>query len=95
MWENLETSSSKIVISQLEEGRFFPHNSPFCRWSFHSEDSDIAFAVYQKQGSELITIVPRDRVDCHMYCEEGEISCDETGVCKLSISDIRAVLFVN
>lgn len=50
------------------------------RWDFHSEDSDIAFAVYRKQGSELIPIVPHDRVDCDVASEEGEIDCDISGV---------------
>ncbi|XP_046460717.1 SEC14-like protein 2 [Daphnia pulex] len=50
------------------------------KWDFHSEESDIAFAIYRKQGSELISIVPHDRVDCHMSPEEGEIFCDYVGV---------------
>lgn len=49
-------------------------------WEFHSEDSDIAFAIYRKQGNELIPIVPHDRVDCHLSPEIGEIDCDEAGV---------------
>uniref|UniRef100_A0A0P5M7D1 Cral/trio domain-containing protein n=1 Tax=Daphnia magna TaxID=35525 RepID=A0A0P5M7D1_9CRUS len=49
------------------------------KWDFHSEDSDIAFAVYYKKGSELVPVVPHDRVDCHMAAEEGEIQCDEAG----------------
>lgn len=52
------------------------------RWDFHSEESDIGFAVYRKQGNELIPVVPHDRVDCHMSAEEGEILCDHVGVCK-------------
>lgn len=54
------------------------------RWDFHSEDGDIAFAVYRKQGSGFCAIVPHDRVDCDMLPEKGEIRCDETGVCKLA-----------
>ncbi|XP_046460749.1 SEC14-like protein 2 [Daphnia pulex] len=50
------------------------------KWDFHSEDSDIAFAVYRKQGGELIPVVPHERVDCDMAAEEGEIHCEETGV---------------
>ncbi|XP_046633910.1 SEC14-like protein 2 [Daphnia pulicaria] len=50
------------------------------RWDFHSEDSDIAFAVYRKQGSELIPVVPYDRVDCDLSAEEGAIDCYDTGV---------------
>ncbi|KZS17843.1 putative SEC14 protein 2 [Daphnia magna] len=50
------------------------------KWNFHCEDGDIVFAVYRKQGSALIPIVPADRVDCQMSPEEGELDCDETGV---------------
>nr|CAH0109545.1 unnamed protein product [Daphnia galeata] len=50
------------------------------KWDFHSEDSDIAFAVYRKQGNELIPIVPHDRVDCDVSPEEGEIDCYDTGI---------------
>lgn len=50
------------------------------KWDFHSEESDIAFAVYRKQGNEMIPVVPHDRVDCHMSPEEGEIYCDYAGV---------------
>lgn len=57
----------------------------FLRWDFHSEESDIAFAVHRKQGSELIPVVPHDRVECHMSPEEGEIYCDHAGVCKLFV----------
>lgn len=54
-----------------------------CRWEFFSEDSDVAFALYQKKESELIPLVPRDRVDCHISNEEGEIQCTSSGTCKL------------
>ncbi len=58
------------------------------KWDFHSEDSDIAFAVYRKQGGELIPVVPHERVDCDMAAEEGELHCEETGVCKLLSSSL-------
>jgi hypothetical protein len=64
------------------------------RWDFHSEESDIGFAVYLKEGSELIPVVPPERVDCHMSAEEGEIPCDSTGVCKSTISLSTLHVFV-
>ncbi|XP_046460719.1 SEC14-like protein 2 [Daphnia pulex] len=54
--------------------------SSILKWDFHSEESDIGFAVYRKEGSELIPVVPPERVDCHLSAEEGEIPCDSTGV---------------
>jgi hypothetical protein len=61
---------------------FPPFHVPI-RWDFHSEEGDIAFALYRKQqGSELIPIIHFDRVDCDMSTEEGELQCDDTGVCE-------------
>ncbi|EFX85364.1 hypothetical protein DAPPUDRAFT_222617 [Daphnia pulex] len=50
------------------------------KWDFHTEEGDIAFALYKKQDGELIPIVHFDRVDCDMSTEEGELQCDDTGV---------------
>jgi hypothetical protein len=55
---------------------------PCLRWDFHLEEGEISFAVYRKEGNELIPIVPSNRVDCDMSTEEGEVRCDEPGVCK-------------
>lgn len=55
------------------------------RWDFHSEEGDVAFAVYRKHGSKFVTIFPHDRVNCHLSPEKGEICCEETGVCKLPL----------
>jgi hypothetical protein len=43
--------------------------------------------VYRKQGSELIPVVPYDRVDCDLSAEEGAIDCYDTGVCKCKLFD--------
>ena len=53
-----------------------------CRWEFQCDDGDIAFAVYLKKGNEMIAVVPHERVDCLNSAEEGEIPCEETGLCK-------------
>ena len=71
----LEIHQNKIIIYNL-------YFDSYVRWNFHSEESDIGFAVYRKKDSELLPIVPHDRVDCQMSAEEGEIDCGETGVCK-------------
>jgi hypothetical protein len=59
--------------------------SVYLRWDFHLEEGDIAFTVYRMEGCEFISIVPPNRVDCDMSTEEGEIRCDEPGVCKLRL----------
>ena len=79
-------SSSECIINfalyEEHEFDFPPFHVPI-RWDFHSEEGDIAFALYRKQqGSELIPIIHFDRVDCDMSTEEGELQCDDTGVCK-------------
>ncbi len=51
------------------------------RWSFQTDQGDIAFAVYRKQGDEKIEVVPRDRIDSHIAVEEGEIISDNAGLC--------------
>ena len=71
----LEIHQNKIIIYNL-------YFDSYVRWNFHSEESDIGFAVYRKKDNELLPIVPHDRVDCQMSAEEGEIDCGETGVCK-------------
>lgn len=67
----------------------------FCcsRWDFHSEEGDITFAIYRKKEGEMIPVIFYDRVDCDMSTEEGEIRCDENGVCKLMPSFI-AIFFL-
>ncbi|KAI9561416.1 hypothetical protein GHT06_012373 [Daphnia sinensis] len=51
------------------------------KWDFHSEEGDVAFAIYRKENNgQMIAVVPNERVDCHVSPEEGEICCDCTGV---------------
>ena len=54
----------------------------FDRWTFSTDEGDIAFAVYRKKGDELIDLVPRERVDSHVCVEEGEVICDDAGLCE-------------
>ena len=51
------------------------------RWEFYTDDSDIAYAVYIKKGSDLVPVVPTERVDSHITNEEGELHCDGAGTC--------------
>jgi len=46
------------------------------RWNFYSEEGDISFGIYKKNGNQKTVIVPKDRVDCHIAAEEGEISVE-------------------
>ena len=55
----------------------------FVRWDFYSEEGDIAFGIYKKKGNEKMFIVPKDRVDCHIVSEEGEIPV-EPGQCNIA-----------
>jgi hypothetical protein len=46
-----------------------------------SDGGDIAFRIYSKKNSG--EIVPMNRVDSHILMEEGQVTCDEPGQCKL------------
>ncbi|KAI9561417.1 SEC14-like protein [Daphnia sinensis] len=72
-----------LLISRGSKERLEHHvtnPNSILKWDFHSEDGDIAFAVYREKEGGLIPIVPHERVDCHLSSEEGEIRCDYTGV---------------
>lgn len=52
------------------------------RWEFYCEEGDIDFAIYLKNDSGNSTVVPKDRVDCHIAPEAGEIRADP-GQCNI------------
>lgn len=44
---------------------------------------NIAYRIYRKTelGTEDL-LVPLEKVDCHLFMEEGELICEQTGKCK-------------
>lgn len=46
------------------------------RWQFYSEEGDIGFGIFKRDGGAKSVVVPKDRVDCHMAPEEGEIDTE-------------------
>ena len=36
----------------------------------------------------MIAVVPHERVDCLNSAEEGEIPCEETGLCKTTFDSL-------
>jgi hypothetical protein len=72
--------SVKLVDGSLSTGG--NNGIPFNRWAFNTDEGDIAFAVYRKKDGQLIELVPRERVDSHVCVEEGELICDDAGLCE-------------
>lgn len=48
-----------------------------------SVSGNIAYRIYRKTelGAEDL-LVPLEKVDCHLFMEEGELICEKTGKCK-------------
>lgn len=51
-----------------------------------TEGGDIAFRVYSKDVKGDGDLVPLCRVDSHLTMEEGQVTCDQPGKCKLSLN---------
>jgi hypothetical protein len=45
-----------------------------------TDGGDIGFRILNKNAEE---IVPLNRVDSHIIMEEGQVTCNEPGQCKL------------
>jgi hypothetical protein len=63
-------------ISKSKKNRYVAN-----RWEFMTDGGDIAFRIYNKNSED---IVPMNRVDSHIIMEEGQVTCDEPGQCKLN-----------
>lgn len=50
-------------------------------WEFYCDEGDIGYAIYLKKD-EYNPIVPHDRVECHLSAEEGQITCNDAGICE-------------
>lgn len=51
-----------------------------------TEGGDISYRVYTKNNkNNSDDLVPHCRVDSHLVMEEGQISCDQPGKCKLKL----------
>ena len=58
------------------------------RWEFCCKEGDIDFAVYESKDNAKIPVVPKDRVECHITPEVGQISIDP-GQCKSKTKQIK------
>ena len=55
----------------------------FFSWEFLSEGGDVDFRVYHKSTEGIANdLIPRNRVQSHLFMEEGELVCDLAGECK-------------
>ncbi len=47
-----------------------------------TEDRDIMFHVfYRDQNGKKVDLVPKEKFECHLMMEEGEISCFSPRIC--------------
>lgn len=62
------------------------------RWEFHSEDGNVGFSVTRKSGDlneNMVKVVPYSKVDCHVSPIQGDILCEESGLCNFCIYSKR------
>ena len=58
-------------------------------WQYWTEAKDIGFGVYRRTAGarqhkgDMEEIVKSERVNSHIVPEDGRITCDHTGTCKL------------
>jgi len=66
------------VSNKSRERLEFQVNDPgsALRWEFCCKEGDIDFAVYESKDNAKIPVVPKDRVECHITPEVGQISID-------------------
>ncbi|UYV63544.1 SEC14L2 [Cordylochernes scorpioides] len=74
-------------------------------WEFQTEDYDIGFGVDRRlEDGSVETLVPMQRVNCHLVPEDGIVVCDKPGQCtwppsdrskyQLDISDVSLVIII-
>lgn len=54
------------------------------QWDFQTTDYDISMGLNFKkdQTSEFTVLMPPHRVESHKFPESGNLTCNETGICK-------------
>jgi len=48
-------------------------------WCFITENHDIGFGIFWKDGEELLEIVPAERLSANLGSIEGSIVCEKVG----------------
>ena len=62
------------------------------RWNFWTEGKDIGFGIFRRtsdqrqKAGDMEEVVASKRVNSHMIPEYGDIKCDVTGTCMLSLT---------
>ena len=53
------------------------------RWQFMTKDRDIMFHVfYRDENGKKVDVVPKEKVECNLMMEEGEIICFSPRICE-------------
>lgn len=54
------------------------------RWEFMTEGGEIAYRIYRENLEEgKADLIPLDRVESHLFMEEGQLVCDVPGTCNI------------
>lgn len=54
----------------------------FSRWEYKTEEHDIGFGVFRKNGDDWEEVVPIERRDCSIMTLDGSYKCKDPGTCK-------------
>lgn len=81
-FETMETitvgSGDKIYIEYEVEGE-----NCFLKWEYKTEEHDIGFGVFRKNGDEWEEIIPIERKDCSVMTLDGSYKCKDPGTYAL------------
>ena len=47
-----------------------------------TEGGDIGYRIYCKTDQGVVDLVPLERVESHLFMEEGQLVCDRVGTCN-------------
>ena len=61
------------------------------RWEFFTEEGDIGFGIHYKKDNKKIDIIPVERIDTHLFKQEGEIVCKELCTCKQHVGNNNTI----
>ena len=54
----------------------------FFRWEYKTEEHDIGFGLFRKNGDDWEEVLPIERKDCSVITLDGSYKCKDPGTCK-------------
>ncbi|CAG7828908.1 unnamed protein product [Allacma fusca] len=65
------------------------HDNSTLNWSFRTDDFDVGFALYYKDGEQILN---QERVDSHLKLQEGSYTCTKAGRYTLAFDNTYSVV---